>query len=110
MRLSDCIRAARALPEALVHQMAPKTWMCFMPTAAYEATLRGLSVTVTLLGTGECACYALERPGENHYRLPGVTGGYWTSLESAVRDLALLAALAGQPADLSHLADLEVAA
>lgn len=109
MSLADRIRTARALPEALLHQMAPKTWLCVMPTAAYEATVRGLSVTVTLLGTGECARYVLEQDEAGRCRLPGVTG-YWTDLPTAARDLALLAALDGQPADLSHLTDLEVAA
>lgn len=109
MTLAERIRAARAMWQPILIQTR-LALLCVMPGAAYEARADGLRVTVTLLSTGECAVYTLTRDEEGHLRLPGFAG-YWLDLSTAVRDLALLAAFEGQPADLSHLApELEVAA
>lgn len=98
MTFADRIRTARALPEALVHQMAPKTWLCVMPTAAYEATVRGHTVTVTRIATGETARYTLALAGSRRVRLPGL--GTWPDLGAAAVDLVRLAALEGEPVSL----------
>lgn len=109
MTLAERIRAARAQRQRIVTQDG-RSLICLTPSAAYEASADGLRVTVTLLSTGECAVYTLTRDEEGHLRLPGFAG-YWLDLSTALRDLALLAAFEGQPADLSHLApELEVAA
>lgn len=97
---ADRVHAARVGPEALLHQMAPKTLLCVMPRAAYGARISGNTVTVTLLATDEAARYVFEARADGRVGLPQL--GHWADVQSAARDLVLLAAHEGLPADLEE--------